>query len=178
MKEAGDRTESIFAAAVALASAEECAAYLEQACAGDPVLRQRIKGLLKAHDRVGHFLDRPAPELAPPEETVGYVASGEQVGTVIAARYKLLEQLGEGGMGTVWVAEQTEPVRRKVALKLVKAGMDSRAMLSRFEAERQALAVMGPPQHRQGARRRHDGERPAVLRHGVRQGRLLHPLLR
>src|SRR5262249_12489991 len=66
-------------------------------------------------------------------------------GTVIAGRYKLLERIGEGGMGTVWVAHQTQPVRRKVALKLIKAGMDSRSVLSRFEAERQALAVMDHP---------------------------------
>jgi tetratricopeptide (TPR) repeat protein len=76
---------------------------------------------------------------------VGYVPAGEQVGTTIAGRYKLLEQIGEGGMGTVWVAEQTEPVRRKVALKLIKAGMDSKSVLSRFEAERQALALMDHP---------------------------------
>src|SRR5205807_512803 len=69
----------------------------------------------------------------------------EQVGTLVAGRYKLLEQIGEGGMGTVWVAEQTQPVRRKVALKLVKAGMDSKAVLARFEAERQALALMDHP---------------------------------
>src|SRR5205085_10945460 len=69
----------------------------------------------------------------------------EQVGTLLAGRYKLLEQIGEGGMGTVWVAEQTQPVRRKVALKLIKAGMDSKTVLARFEAERQALALMDHP---------------------------------
>jgi hypothetical protein len=89
-----------------------------------------------------------SPEAAarPPEElTAAYVPPGEQVGAVIAGRYKLLEQIAEGGMGTVWIAEQTQPVRRKVALKLIKAGMDSRAVLSRFEAERQALALMEHP---------------------------------
>jgi serine/threonine protein kinase len=78
------------------------------------------------------------------EQTVAYVPS-EQSGTVVAGRYKLLEAIGEGGMGTVWVAEQTQPVRRKVALKLIKAGMDSKSVLARFEAERQALAVMDHP---------------------------------
>ena len=145
MNETDDRSESIFAAAVALASAQERAAYLDQACAGDPALRRQIEGMLKAHEQAGHFLDRPAPEPEPSPETVGYVPAGEQVGTVIAGRYKLLEQIGEGGMGTVWVAEQTEPVRRKVALKLIKAGMDSKSVLSRFEAERQALALMDHP---------------------------------
>ncbi len=145
MNETADRTESIFAAAVALVSAEQRAAYLDQACAGDPALRRQIEGMLQAHEQAGHFLDRPAPEPEPSPETVGYVPAAEQVGTVIAGRYKLLEQIGEGGMGTVWVAEQTEPVRRKVALKLIKAGMDSKSVLSRFEAERQALALMDHP---------------------------------
>jgi eukaryotic-like serine/threonine-protein kinase len=145
MNETADRTESIFAAAVALPSAEERAAYLDQACAGDPALRQQIEGMLKAHEQASHFLDRPAPKPEPSPETVGYVPAGEQVGTVIAGRYKLMEQIGEGGMGTVWVAEQTEPVRRKVALKLIKAGMDSKSVLLRFEAERQALALMDHP---------------------------------
>ena len=78
-------------------------------------------------------------------ERTGYYVPKEQAGAIIAGRYKLLEAIGEGGMGTVWVAEQTEPVRRKVALKLVKAGMDSKSVLARFEAERQALAVMDHP---------------------------------
>jgi tetratricopeptide (TPR) repeat protein len=81
----------------------------------------------------------------PPERTGAYTPAEEAIGTVVAGRYKLLEQIGEGGMGTVWVAEQTQPVRRKVALKLVKAGMDSKAVLSRFEQERQALALMDHP---------------------------------
>jgi len=85
--------------------------------------------------------DTPPPNLAPPARD----PAAELVGTVIAGRYKLLEQIGEGGMGTVWVAEQTQPVRRKVALKLIKAGMDSKSVLARFEAERQALALMDHP---------------------------------
>jgi hypothetical protein len=145
MSETADRLESLFAAAATLASPEERAAYLDEACAGDPALRQQVEGLLKAHDREGHFLDRPAGGPGAPPETVGYAPAVEQVGHVIAGRYKLLEQIGEGGMGAVWVAEQTQPVRRKVALKLVKAGMDTRAVLSRFEQERQALALMDHP---------------------------------
>jgi serine/threonine protein kinase/tetratricopeptide (TPR) repeat protein len=135
-----DRAESVFAAAVALAGADR-AAYLEQACAGDPALRQRVEALLRAHDRPAHFLDRPA---APPQETVEHVPDGV-AGTLVAGRYKLLEAIGEGGMGTVWMAEQREPVKRLVALKLIKPGMDSTAVLARFEAERQALALMDHP---------------------------------
>jgi serine/threonine protein kinase len=142
MSETLDRTESVFAAAVALADADKRAAYLEQACAGDATLRGRVEALLRAHARAGHLLDRPVP--GGPELTGAYT-SGALPGTVIAGRYKLLEEIGEGGMGTVWVAEQTQPVRRKVALKLIKAGMDSKAVLARFEAERQALAVMDHP---------------------------------
>jgi hypothetical protein len=142
MSEAPDRLESLFAAAVALADADERAAYLERACAGDVALRGQVEALLRAHARAGHLLDRPAP--GSPELTGPYFASTPP-GTVIAGRYKLLEEIGEGGMGTVWVAEQTQPVRRKVALKLIKAGMDSKAVLARFDAERQALAVMDHP---------------------------------
>ncbi len=142
MSDAPDRTETVFAAAVALEDPDERAAYLDQACAGDPALRGRVEALLRAHERAGHLLDRPAP--VGPELTGAYT-SGALPGTVLAGRYKLLEQIGEGGMGTVWVAEQTQPVRRKVALKLIKPGMDSKAVLARFEAERQALAVMDHP---------------------------------
>ena len=141
MTETPDRTESIFAAAVALATAEERAAYLDQAWRrpGSP---GTCRGPARAHDRAGHLLDRPVPGGV--EQTAAYVPS-EQPGTVVAGRYKLLEAIGEGGMGTVWVAEQTQPVRRKVALKLIKPGMDSKSVLARFEAERQALAVMDHP---------------------------------
>ena len=142
MPETPDRTESVFAAAVALASAAERAAYLDQACVGDVALRGHVEALLRAHERAGHLLDRPA---AGASEQTGTYIPNEQIGAVIAGRYKLLEEIGEGGMGTVWVAEQTQPVRRKVALKLIKAGLDSKSVLARFEAERQALAVMDHP---------------------------------
>src|SRR5262245_45978305 len=136
-----DPTESVFAAAVALPTGER-AAYLDQACGGGDALRRRVEALLRAHERAGHLLDRPVPSAT---ELTGAYFPGEQTGAVIAGRYKLLEAIGEGGMGTVWVAEQTQPVRRKVALKLIKAGMDSRSVLARFEAERQALALMDHP---------------------------------
>jgi hypothetical protein len=91
-----------------------------------------------------HF---PTQQQDPPIQaaTLTHDSAGERAGMVVAGRYKLLEQIGEGGMGTVWVAEQTQPVRRKVALKLIKAGMDSKTVLARFEAERQALALMDHP---------------------------------
>ena len=142
MPETADRIESLFAAAVALAP-EERGAYLERKCSGDAALRDRLVALLRAHDRAGHVIDRPVNGDA--DETAGYVPSGEQPGTIVAGRYKLLEEIGQGGMGTVWAAEQTTPVRRKVALKLIKVGMDSRSVLARFEAERQALALMDHP---------------------------------
>jgi serine/threonine protein kinase len=124
--------KAIFLAAAEKATPAERAAYLDAVCAGDQVVRQRVEALLRAHDEPGDPAGTSADASEPP-------------GTVIAGRYKLLEEIGEGGMGTVWMAEQTEPVRRLVALKLVKPGMDSRAVLARFEAERQALAMMDHP---------------------------------
>jgi tetratricopeptide (TPR) repeat protein len=142
MTETPDRTESVFAAVVALPP-EARADYLKDACAADAALRGRVEALLRAHERVGHMLDRPPA--VDPDHTGAYVSSDEQPGAVVAGRYKLLEEIGEGGMGNVWMAEQREPVKRLIALKLIKPGMDSRAVLARFEAERQALALMDHP---------------------------------
>lgn len=135
--------EDLFLAALEKGTAEERAAYLEDACKDDPDLRRRVERLLEAHPKAGRFLEPPIKPTG--GETAAYVPADEHAGTIIGGRYKLLEQIGEGGMGTVWVAEQTVPVRRKVALKLIKAGMDSKAVLARFEAERQALALMDHP---------------------------------
>ncbi|MGO9470499.1 MAG: WD40 repeat domain-containing serine/threonine-protein kinase [Isosphaeraceae bacterium] len=129
--------EELFHQALALSLPEERAAYLERACAGNRALRESIEALLKANEGASGFLSRPAPGLA--------AGSGQPVqeapGTVIG-RYKLLEQIGEGGMGVVYMAEQIEPVRRKVALKVIKPGMDTKQVIARFDAERQALALM------------------------------------
>jgi tetratricopeptide (TPR) repeat protein len=141
--------ESLFEAAVTMPTAAERRAFLEKACPDDVTLRQRVERLLAAHLKTLGILDQPA--LSPGWGGVtakivpGLPATGEVVGTLIAGRYKLLEEIGEGAMGTVWKAEQTQPVRRIVALKLIKPGMDSRTVISRFEAERQALALMDHP---------------------------------
>jgi tetratricopeptide (TPR) repeat protein len=142
------RVKELFVVALDLADPQVRGAFLERECTGDAELRQRVDVLLRAHDQPVSALDQPLA--ADPVATSSHHALpppelAEKPGLVIAGRYKLLEQIGEGGMGTVWVAEQTQPVRRKVALKLIKAGMDSRSVLSRFEAERQALALMDHP---------------------------------
>jgi WD40 repeat protein/serine/threonine protein kinase len=132
--------ESLFHQARGLPPGER-AAFLEQACGGDDALRGRVEVLLQAHDNPGSFLGGPA---APPEASGRPRPSPEGPGSRVGP-YKLLQQIGEGGMGTVWMAEQAQPVQRKVALKVVKPGMDSANVLARFEAERQALALMDHP---------------------------------
>jgi serine/threonine protein kinase/predicted Zn-dependent protease len=128
----------IFCAAMERKTPQEQADYLDQACQGRPELRARVEALLRANAEAVDFLQEPAP----PEGTAASVREGP--GTVIGP-YKLLEQIGEGGCGVVFVAEQTQPVRRKVALKVLKPGMDTRQVVARFEAERQALALMDHP---------------------------------
>jgi WD40 repeat protein/serine/threonine protein kinase/tetratricopeptide (TPR) repeat protein len=120
--------------------AAEWEALLMEACPDDAEVRSQVMTLLKAHAESEGVLDRAAQAEFSPE----LLGPMEKPGTIIGP-YKLLEQIGEGGMGTVWVAEQTQPVRRKVALKLIKAGMDSKTVLARFAAERQALALMDHP---------------------------------
>src|SRR5262245_55794321 len=128
--------EAIFSGALEISSAEARAAYLDRACAADPELRRQVESLIDAHDRAGRFLASP---------TVSFESgSPEPVGSTIGP-YKLREQIGEGGMGVVYVAEQAQPVRRKVALKIIKPGMDTKQVIARFEAERQALAMMDHP---------------------------------
>jgi serine/threonine protein kinase len=129
----------LFIAALQRDDPAERAAYLEAACAGDAELRERIDRLLQAHADAGSFLDPPHDPEATAEQP-----PGERPGGVIGP-YKLLQVLGEGGMGTVFLAEQDAPVRRRVALKVVKAGLDTARVLARFEAERQALALMDHP---------------------------------
>ncbi len=115
-------------------------AFLAQSCGSDADLRQRVERLLNASAEAGSFLESPAVPTGP---TVDLKVT-ERPGSVIGP-YKLIEKIGEGGMGYVWMAQQTEPVKRLVAVKLIKAGMDSRQVIARFEAERQALALMDHP---------------------------------
>jgi hypothetical protein len=153
--------ESLFREALARSPSER-AAFLDRACTGEPELRAAVEALLAAHeasDATGEFRAddpqdaatgefTPTPRGADPSIQAATTAEHQgkpAVDTLIAGRYALRERIGEGGMGEVWVAEQTEPVRRKVALKLIKPGMDSRAVLRRFEQERQALAMMDHP---------------------------------
>jgi serine/threonine protein kinase len=131
---------SIFLAALEVDDPVERAAYIERACDGDQALRSQVEQLFKAHQQSGSFMDRPAAGLVgTPDEPMT-----ERPGMVIGP-YKLLEQIGEGGFGVVFMAEQQQPVRRKVALKVLKPGMDTRQVIARFEAERQALALMDHP---------------------------------
>jgi serine/threonine protein kinase len=137
--------ETVLAEAVEIAAPAERQAFVERACAGDRALQGRVERLIARHFQAGSFLERPAQgfdrEATRGEESP---TDAEQPGTVIGP-YKLLEQLGEGGMGLVFVAEQERPIKRRVALKLIKPGMDSRQVIARFEAERQALALMDHP---------------------------------
>jgi hypothetical protein len=134
---------SIFMEALEFDDPQERAAYLGWACGGDPRLRERVEALLRSHRSGGRFvLDRvPAADLS---VTADVPPAAAHPGTVIGP-YKLLEPIGERGMGIVFMAEQQRPVRRKVALKILKPGMDTRQVVARFEAERQALALVDHP---------------------------------
>ena len=133
--------KAIFCDVLDCQSEAERRAYLDRACSGDSILRSRIDALLVAHRDAGGFLEQPVPT---PTLTWSNPAPREATGTIIGP-YTLMEQIGEGGMGVVYVAEQTRPMRRKVALKIIKPGMDTKQVIARFEAERQALAVMDHP---------------------------------
>src|SRR2546428_782338 len=129
--------ESILAVAVEMDSEVGRREFLDQACAGDADLKRRVEELIENHFRAGSFLESPAADLFSTADD----RLTEHPGTLIGP-YKLLEQIGEGGFGIVFMAEQQHPVRRKVALKVIKPGMDSKQIIARFEAERQALAMM------------------------------------
>src|SRR5262245_17147652 len=159
--------EAVFAAVLEIEHPEARSAYLDAACGGDADLRRRVEDLIAAHERASGFLDRAAAawqtRLPPYEPPLA-----EQPGTVIGP-YRLLEQSGEGGMGLVFMAEQSGPIRRRVALKVLKPGIDTKQVVARFEAERQALALMDHPNiakvHDAGAT---DGGRPYFVMELVR----------
>src|SRR5438093_5714604 len=133
--------KAIFNIARRIDSREARADYLQQACGADPDALKRLVELLQVHEKEQSFLESPAVAA---EDSPTIDRPPERPGTQIGP-YKLLQQIGEGGFGVVFMAEQTEPVRRKVALKVIKPGMDTRQVIARFEAERQALAVMDHP---------------------------------
>src|SRR5262245_37150558 len=131
--------DSIFCSAIEIELPDERRAFVEQACGEDVDLRQQVERLLHAHFHGPSILDATVQPVATANE------SFREAGGAVIGPYKLLEQIGEGGMGAVWMAEQKEPIQRRVAVKVIKAGMDSKQVLARFDAERQALALMDHP---------------------------------
>jgi serine/threonine protein kinase/tetratricopeptide (TPR) repeat protein len=140
--------KALFLEAAAIDDPAARAALVNDRCGKDVALRARVHALLVANDRAaanegtGTFGGADGPGATPTADVPG---KDEHVGTVLAGKYKLIEEIGEGGMGSVFMAQQTEPVKRTVAVKVIKAGMDSKAVLARFEGERQALAMMDHP---------------------------------
>jgi serine/threonine protein kinase len=141
MNGAPDSDIAVFTEALRL-PLEERDRYLSEACKGDGELCLRVEALLQAYEQAGGFLGRPAAEM--PRKAAPVLPAGEKPGDRIG-HYKLLQQIGEGGCGVVYMAEQEEPIRRRVALKIIKPGMDTKNVIARFEAERQALALMDHP---------------------------------
>ncbi len=158
--------ESIFAEALNKSSPSERAAFLDDVCGADAALRARVENLLSSHESAGSFLNE---QPSPPGDTTDIGLLTEVAGTVIG-RYKLLQPIGEGGFGVVYMAEQKEPVRRKVALKIIKLGMDTQAGHRPLRGRAAGAGDDGPPQHCQGFRRRRHRYRPALLRDGAGQG--------
>jgi hypothetical protein len=168
------QVKALFNAAIDLPEPDDRPAFLDRECGDDLELRRRLSELLAAYDQPADALERPVAEglgqtttpdgrsipaeqpaltademAASSDQTDRYQpetpALAAKIGSVIAGRYKLREEIGEGGMGSVYLADQLQPVKRRVALKLIKVGMDSKVVLSRFDSERQALALMDHP---------------------------------
>src|SRR5437867_13145040 len=133
MNNSGEREEAVFEAAVQLGQAERIA-YLDKTCAGEPELRRRVEALLGALERAGGLLKDPAIPASEKATAIFPQQIEEGPGSLIG-RYKLLQKIGEGGCGVVYMAEQAEPVRRRVALKVIKLGMDTKSVIARFEAD-------------------------------------------
>jgi serine/threonine protein kinase len=145
MAEWNPKANDLFLRAAEIEAPADRRVFLDQQCGDDAVLRAQVESLLAASEKVGSFLDRPAVQVPAADGATGvYRPVTEGVGSRIGP-YKLLQQIGEGGMGAVFMAEQQEPVRRTVALKIIKPGMDSAQVIARFEVERQALALMDHP---------------------------------
>jgi hypothetical protein len=158
MNAAKQLEDAVFFTALNLSDLEQRRLFLDQACAGNMELRAAVDELLAAQGDAEHFFSKGASALSlPPEEIPAAIKEGiseedifkktsldEQIGTKVGS-YKLLQRLGEGGCGVVYMAEQEKPVRRRVAVKVIKLGMDTKSVIARFEAERQALALMDHP---------------------------------
>jgi eukaryotic-like serine/threonine-protein kinase len=146
--------DALFYAAASIADAEQRLRFLDQACAGNPELRAAVEGMLTTQGEAESFFASERAGLALPSEAIRTTAPGNSTATkpeedencgARVGRYKLLQRIGEGGCGVVYMAEQEEPVRRRVALKIIKLGMDTKSVIARFDAERQALAMMDHP---------------------------------
>src|SRR5262245_61811099 len=144
MADAPGELRALFCEALDRAIPQEQADYLDRAYQGRPALRARVEALLRAHAEAGGFLQEADGPVADRRPDAAPLVGKEGPGTRLGP-YQLLELVGEGGMGVVWMAEQQEPIHRRVALKVLKPGLDSKAVLARFEAERQALALMDHP---------------------------------
>src|SRR5689334_17627629 len=146
------REKAVFVQALEIADPEQRRQFLDQACGADQALRQQIEKLLALSPSAGDFFKDCAPALEPQAADAAAVLSAAESAveaevpeTKCIGPYKLLQKLGEGGYGVVYMAEQEQPIRRRVALKIIKLGMDTRNVVARFEAERQALALMDHP---------------------------------
>ncbi len=166
--------EEVFALAIQKPPAER-AAFLDRVCQHDPSLRAQVESLVAAYEQPDSLLEGGACgatlDIAP------HLPLIEGVGTQIGP-YKLLQQIGEGGMGVVYMAEQKEPVKRRVALKIIKPGMDTRQVIARFEAERQALAMMDHPNIAKVLDAGPNRQRATLLRDGIGQWNFRHEVLR
>ena len=134
---------TIFMAALDIDDSAERGAYLDESCRGNPNLRKRVEALIHSHEQAVSFLNSPPPGIETTDIRDARPVT-EVPGDTIGP-YKLLQQIGEGGMGVVFMAEQAAPIHRTVALKIIKPGMDTRQVIARFEAERQAVAMMDHP---------------------------------
>ena len=146
------REKAVFVEAVEIADPEQRRQFLDQACGTDQALREQVEKLLTLSQRAGDFFQECAPALEAAAGDADRVLSAaesaldpEPLETKRIGPYKLLQKLGEGGYGVVYMAEQEQPIRRRVALKIIKLGMDTKNVIARFEAERQALALMDHP---------------------------------
>ena len=172
MKTTSKDVKDIFVNLIRNVPPQEWETRLEQAADGDDALLRRVKDLLRAHVKTGSFLDEPAVAA-----NVTIDLEVESAGSTIGP-YTLLEPIGEGGMGTVYIAEQARPVRRKVALKVIKAGMESKPGHRPLRGRAAGPGPDGSPEHRPGARCRRHRLRPPLLRHGAGRGHPDHRLLR